>query len=76
VALIEPSAFGVPWTETRLPTAMLARVALDTTPTTYLVVDETFAVTVLPAVVVSTIEVEVLLATVPATRPGATGPSR
>jgi hypothetical protein len=74
--LIEPSAFVVPWTETRFPTAMLARLALDTPPATYLVVDETFTVTALPAVVVSTIAVAVLLATVPATRPGATGPSR
>jgi hypothetical protein len=55
---------------------MFARVAVDTPPTAYLVVDETLTVTVLPAVVVTVIAVAVLLATVPRTRPGATCPNR
>jgi len=70
VAASEPSALSVPWAAIRSPTATLARVGAETPRTEYLVADETSTVTVLPAVVVTTIVVAVLLATVPWTDVG------
>jgi len=56
---------SVPWATILSPTATFARVGAETPRTEYFVADETSTVTVLPAVVVTTIVVAVLLATVP-----------
>jgi len=64
-AASEPSALSVPWATILSPTATFARVGAETPRTEYFVADETSTVTVLPAVVATTIVVAVLLATVP-----------
>ena len=71
VAASEPSELSVPWAVSRSPTATLASVGAETPRTEYLVAEETSTVTVLPAVVVTTIVVAVLLATIPPTDAGA-----